>query len=200
MNLKKAFASALITAFALTCWSVMGEPALSEATEDDEKGPSLVGVKTCRMCHMRKACGSQYRVWKDGPHAHAYETLSSPDALELAMTLGLGHPQEEAACLKCHATAFPVIKHLKDLKITIEEGVSCESCHGPGSDYRQIETMKAIFAGEIKGESVGLSEIDSETCTACHNEESPAYKEFDFVERAADIAHPFPEGYKEEEG
>jgi hypothetical protein len=33
----------------------------------------------------------------------------------------------------------------------------------------------------------------AETCHGCHNEESPTFKDFNFEERVAQIAHPYPE-------
>ena len=197
MTLKKALTSLMIAAFALTCISVVGGLAEDEKAAKEEPCPSFVGVKTCKMCHMKKSGGSQFGVWEKGPHATAYETLGNEESLALAKKLELGNPQEEAACLKCHVTAFPVMKDLETLKITLEEGVSCESCHGPGSDYKSKKTMTALFNDEISGESVGLREITEETCTVCHNEESPTYKEFDFAKRVAEVLHPYPEGYGE---
>ena len=35
----------------------------------------------------------------------------------------------------------------------------------------------------------GLTEA---TCIACHNEESPTFKSFNFEEKAAEVAHPRP--------
>ena len=35
-----------------------------------------------------------------------------------------------------------------------------------------------------------------ETCKACHNEESPSFKEFNFAEMSAKIAHPNPAAKK----
>jgi hypothetical protein len=79
-------------------------------------------------------------------------------------------------------------------KITLEEGVSCESCHGPGSGYQKKATMEGITAGEIAPASVGLVIPDAKTCTRCHTPEgNPFYKEFDFAKFAEKIAHPIPE-------
>ena len=111
----------------------------------------------------------------------------------------LGNPQEEPKCLKCHATAFAVMDSLENQTVTLEEGVSCESCHGPGSEYKSTKTMKALFAGEMDGESVGYWTISEKICLACHDPESPfTADEFDYEKSLAKIVHPYPEGYGEE--
>ena len=83
-------------------------------------------------------------------------------------------------------------------KVTNEEGVSCEACHGPGSGYYKMSTMKKLYAGEIEDATVGLAKPDEALCVKCHNEESPTYQPFDFATFSAKIAHPVPEKAKAE--
>jgi hypothetical protein len=77
-------------------------------------------------------------------------------------------------------------------KYKVEDGVGCESCHGPGGDYYKKKVMKAIYSGKQDGKALGLIEPDEKTCKKCHNEESPSYKPFDFKKRVKEIAHPVP--------
>ena len=86
---------------------------------------------------------------------------------------------------------------LANQKITLEEGVSCESCHGAGGDYWKKSTMEGLFKGEIEPASVGFRMPDEETCRGCHNEKNPFHKEFDFAAAKAKIAHPYPDGYRD---
>jgi len=74
----------------------------------------------------------------------------------------------------------------------MEEGVSCEACHGPGSQYKSLKVMKDIAAGTVKGADVGLATPDKTLCVKCHNTKSPTFKEFKFEEAAKKIAHPLP--------
>ncbi len=170
------------------------QPAIAEEGEKAESKYTLMGVKNCKMCHKKEASGNQFGIWEAGPHAKAFETLASEQAVAKAKELGLENPpQEEAQCLKCHVTAFPVMDDLANQKITLEEGISCESCHGPGSGYKSKKTMEGITAGEIEPASVGLLVPDEKTCVGCHNPENPFHKEFKFEERVKKIAHPIPE-------
>lgn len=170
-----------------------------------------VGSAKCKMCHNKVEKGAQYTKWLEGPHSGAFETLKSDESATIAAEKGIeGNAWEAPECLKCHATGFgdggyevkceafwnpaaddkagaKAVKRMEALK-----GVGCESCHGAGSKYKSSKAKKAIAAGEITAASVGLLEVNEATCVACHNEESPTYKPFDYEARNAEIAHPKP--------
>ena len=155
---------------------------------------SFEGVGRCKTCHKKPEQGEQFRLWSEGRHAKAFETLASEEAAAIAAEKGIENPQTADECLTCHVTAHGVAEELLGKRFKVEDGVGCESCHGAGGDYYKKKTMKALFAGEIEPESVGLVVQTEEVCTACHNEESPTFKEFNFEERVKEIAHPIPEG------
>ena len=75
-----------------------------------------------------------------------------------------------------------------NLTITDKEGVSCESCHGPGSLYKSMTVMKNLDQAKAKG----LIMPDENVCKKCHNSESPTYKEFKLDEMWKKIAHNHP--------
>jgi len=135
-----------------------------------------IGAKKCKMCHNKVEKGEQYNKWVAGPHAKAMESLNSDEA-------------KNPKCLKCHSTAGGGDQDLMTEYITVKEGVSCESCHGPGSVYKNLKIMKS------REESIknGLILPTKEVCVKCHNEESPNFKGFNFEEYTAKIAHPVPE-------
>ena len=162
--------------------------------QDSGKEFKYVGLKKCKMCHKSKKSGNQFGLWQERAHSKAYETLASEQSKQVAKEVGVtGDPQKAAECLECHVTAYKAAAELKESTLTMEEGVSCEACHGPGSEYKSMKTMKALYAGEIKGETVGLIEPTNEVCVTCHNEKSPTYKEFVYEEAVKKIAHPVPE-------
>ena len=158
-----------------------------------EKSNNYVGVKKCQMCHKTKKSGNQFGIWQSKKHAQAYATLATPEAKEAAKKAGVaGDPQKAKECLVCHVTAFEAPAANKEASLTVEEGVSCEACHGPGSEYKSMKVMKAITAGTTKGADVGLIEPTKEVCVKCHNPKSPTYKEFVYEEAIKAIAHPIP--------
>lgn len=173
-------------------------PAAASAAAPAAAKFDFIGVKKCSMCHKTEAKGGQFLKWEASAHAKAYATLQGDKAKAIAAEKKLAKPAHESPeCLKCHVTAFPVMASLATAKVTLEEGVSCESCHGPGSEYSKLATMKAITAGTQDLKAVGFAKPSATTCTRCHNSESPSFKgEFKFEEMAAKIAHPYLKGTK----
>jgi len=181
MNSKRSMAFSILVTGCLLI------PAAQPAVAEHE----IVGAAKCKVCHKSKT-GDQWKIWTESAHAEAFVTLGSPESWKIASERGLGDPQQEPACLKCHATRAS----LGDSAIVSEkgryadsEGVGCEACHGAGSDYRPRKIMIDPKAARLAGLLTDLSE---ESCTRCHNEQSPTYKSFDFEKRWGEIDHPVP--------
>ena len=153
--------------------------------------PEIIGAPKCKSCHKAKT-GDQWKAWTESAHAGAFETLSSDEAKKIAADKGLGDPQAEVACLKCHATRVFLgtgVAISEKAKYTDSEGVGCEACHGPGSDYKPKNIMTDPEAARAAGM---VSDRSLDACAGCHNEESPTFMAFDFEESWAKIAHPVP--------
>lgn len=154
-----------------------------------------VGVSKCKICHKTKKSGNQYGIWMKSKHAQAYEVLKGQKAAELAKKKGITKPPYEAPeCLQCHVTAYGVDASLLAPTFKKEDGVQCETCHGPGSDYKKRSVMKnrqKAIANGLKIYSVKDGSAEK-LCKQCHNPKSPSYKEFKFNEFWAKIKHPKP--------
>lgn len=185
---------------AIALLAVFGLPSAALAQEH-----LYVGVKKCRTCHKKELIGEQYQSWKDSPHAKAYESLKSAEALEIAKAKGLAKPPHQTdECLKCHATAHGLEASQMKYKLSLEDGVQCESCHGPGNDYRK----KKIMSDHDKSVAKGMLEPSDKRCRECHNDESPTWEKasfelangttvhFDFDLAKEKIAHPIPKDVK----
>ncbi len=133
-----------------------------------------VGSAKCKVCHNSPRVGAQYKIWENSKHAHAMEALKGADA-------------KNPKCLKCHSTYYEVPANLR-AGIKPSEGVSCESCHGPGSAYKSYGVMK----NRKKAIEKGLLIPNEKTCIKCHNKQSPNFKGFDYKTYFAKIAHPTP--------
>ena len=75
-----------------------------------------------------------------------------PEAKEIARLSGIPlEPRDSSMCLGCHATAADTEEWERDPTFQIEDGVQCERCHGPGSEYMAEEVMRdreaAVKAG-----------------------------------------------------
>ncbi len=151
---------------------------------------SYVGAAKCaKMCHKSKSKGEQYAVWLDSKHAKAYDDLTSPKSLEAAKKAGIaGDPQKAEKCLKCHVTGYGVAAKLLEPGYSVTDGVSCEACHGPGSEYGKLKIMK----DKKLSIAAGLIEPNEKVCVKCHNAESPFFKGFKFDEMMKKIAHAAP--------
>lgn len=148
-----------------------------------------IGVKMCGICHKKDETGNQLAKWQEGPHAKAYESLATAAAKETAAKLGITDPQTSGKCLKCHSTAYNFTEEIQTTKIKVEDGVTCESCHGPGQDYKSKKVMEDQAAAIAKG----LVHPPTQSCPLCHNEENPNFKEFNEEEYVGKIAHPNPQ-------
>lgn len=151
------------------------------------------GANQCKMCHNSPKKGAQFTKWSETAHSKAYVNLASPEAKKIAKEKGIEDPQKSDACLKCHVTGHgqPADNFGPKFKAE-EEGVGCEACHGAGSEYKKMKVMKDVYAGTVKGATVGLIKPSEKVCVTCHNSESSNYKEFKFAEFKAKIDHSMP--------
>lgn len=147
---------------------------------------TYVGAEKCKICHKTEKQGGQFPKWEESKHSKTFAALSSPDATARAQEMGVDNPTESPECLKCHAPLFDKASEFK------EEGVSCEVCHGPGSDYKKLSVMKdraaAVASGLILYDS---ADAIKKQCLSCH--ENAHGKTFDFEAAWEKIKHPVPE-------
>jgi hypothetical protein len=154
---------------------------------------SYVGAETCGMCHKTEKQGSQFSIWKSSAHSKAYETLKSEKANKIAQEKGFKTPAVETPeCLKCHASGYNVDASMLGKKFKVEDGVQCETCHGPGSDYKDMKVMKNKELA-MKNGLIIHDKIDN-FCINCHNAESPTFVDMNIEEAWQKIKHDIPKG------
>ena len=164
----------------------------ASGSAEEKTANKYVGVKTCSMCHKTEKSGNQFGIWQKSKHADAFNVLKTPKAAEVAKAKGVKGPASEAtACLECH-TITADAKSV-DKTFDVSDGVQCESCHGPGSAYKSMATMK----DHAKAVAAGLTDFKDDStkekaCKTCHNEKSPTYKPFKFNDEWAKIKHMRP--------
>jgi hypothetical protein len=114
-------------------------------------GPTS-GASACKSCHK-----PQHKWLSKDPHSSAMDTL--------------GEDASRVECVRCHSTSrgydssmasMGAEETLEDYRL--DEGVGCESCHGPGQTHIENPSKSNI---------VGLGETCPECiiegiCTSCH--------------------------------
>ena len=132
----------------------------------DEKHPVYVGAEACAECHRGAGMGHQHCKWLLSGHARAYASLAKPEAKRIARLSGVPeHPRESPICLGCHATGANAEEWERDETFHIEDGVQCETCHGPGSEYMDLDTM----VDPKMARAAGLIMPAKDDCMKCHN-------------------------------
>jgi hypothetical protein len=111
--------------------------------------PEFIGAGKCKFCHK-----VEYASWNETAHAKAFEKLKPEE-------------QTKEECLVCHATGSSA-----DLP-----GVQCEACHGAGSEYKGMKTMKDRELAVSKGLAPAPGE---DLCMTCHGEAPHEQPVFDY--------------------
>ncbi len=156
-----------------------------------QSGNTYIGAESCGMCHKSEKQGKQLLIWQNSAHSKAFEVLKTDTADQIAKEKGYTEPAAKTwECLKCHVTGYNLDATMLGKKFKIEDGVQCETCHGPGSAYKDMKIMKdkvlAIKNGLI------LPDKLEEFCVTCHNSESPTFVKFDVNEAWNKIKHNIP--------
>jgi hypothetical protein len=141
--------------------------------------PKYTGPGSCASpsCHGGVAPRSDNSVWQNeystwvvkDKHSQAFTALSLPVAVRMAKILGLPNAFSAPKCLACHALDVPEAERARTFDAS--DGVSCENCHGPASNWLGPHTTKAwthqqsVDAGMYDTRDVVHR---SEKCLTCH--------------------------------
>ncbi len=105
--------------------------------------PRYLGAGSCAAsnCHGASrvesvTVGSEHSIWiQSDPHANAHATLYTPKSRQIAENLRLQSAHTAAVCLNCHALNPDQPELTIEHRHTIQDGVSCESCHGAAEHW-----------------------------------------------------------------
>ncbi|MEK7269085.1 MAG: cytochrome c-550 CycA [Nitrospirota bacterium] len=140
--------------------------------------PAFEGRKKCSSCHK-----SQADSWGETAHAKAIDSLKPTTKTKTraeAMRKAKLDPKKDYTkdkdCIGCHVDGFG-----KEGGYEVQDpdkfltGVGCESCHGPGTDYRKIHRKAGEAFEKSKAVTPRQSLVDAgedfefaERCNACH--------------------------------
>jgi hypothetical protein len=101
-------------------------------------------------------------------HAKAYEVLLKDRSLVMAKNLNMAEPPAQSErCLVCHAMYAP--REARGPKFQLEDGVSCEACHGPAGVWLEnhIDRKYEDLLKEGMYNTRDLAKR-AEKCVQCH--------------------------------
>ena len=155
-----------------------GFERLGVYSQPSPHGDKFVGSKACQECHE-----SEYEVWNESGHGHAFKTLTE-----------LKPPRQfDPECLSCHVTGWepqqysPIDSGYANFETTPHlTSMGCENCHGPGSSHVALEQQaeeddsavdadrREALYGQMR---LTLKEASRDTCIRCHDlDNSPDFK------------------------
>ena len=129
------------------------------------------GIQPRSITKYGEVLQNEYSTWITADkHAQAYSSLKLPLGVQIAETLKLGKPEKAQRCLVCHAVSVPASEQLRAFDIS--DGVSCESCHGPASEWLGPH-VQAGMTHETLVKTYHLFDNNdlvqrSEKCLTCH--------------------------------
>lgn len=123
--------------------------------------------------------GDEYTHWaaKD-PHNRAFETLTKDASKAIATKMSIADASTAERCLSCHSVNAPA--SLRGQKFSLNEGVSCNACHGPSQKYMEPHATEGWTAKQRQAmghadllKTWGLYDTKplvarAEKCTSCH--------------------------------
>jgi len=170
--------------------------AFTNSTGNTADSFKYVGVDKCAsMCHKGDAKGKQLEIWQDSKHSLAFKNLQTPEADKIAKDKGFTTAAAETPqCVKCHTLGKDVSAAEFESTFDNTQGVQCETCHGPGSEYKKLSIMKDKAQAEANGLII---HTDKEAfCKTCHNADSPTFTSFNVDDAWAKIQHTDPNLHK----
>ena len=148
----------------------------------------------CTSCHEHD---DQVNWWYEDPHSTAADPLldNNPDYLRIAVAYGVGAggmTRGDQLCMQCHGT-YATGREAR----SVNDGVGCQRCHGPGADYsdmHQEDRDRALTLGMVALEDPSTR---ADKCSGCHYVTDPRLisvghptgADFDFVAANAAIKH-----------
>lgn len=157
-----------------------GAPADAGATERASSPGTYLGVASCASssCHgstqplqATRVLQNEYFTWLNSDrHARAYNVLFDNRSKRIARNMRLrGAPHKETLCLDCHSSNVPT--RLVSGVVDLEDGIQCETCHGPAGGWRAEHTEpgwtheKSVERGLV---DLRLTTVRAGTCLPCH--------------------------------
>ena len=154
-------------------------PAPARPAQDKFKYAGMAGCNT-KDCHGAEAAkGSpglnEYTIWKaQDPHAKAFTTLYKAPSKAIGAAMNIPKVFESPKCLSCHSKIVDAANVVADTKWSVQNGVSCEVCHGPAEKwFKPHATPKESNWAHKQSVEAGMADLREPydwavKCASCH--------------------------------
>jgi hypothetical protein len=177
---------ALIVFVTLTCL-----PSVCFA-QTEERPFQFIRTNSCQRCHKEAATRDaevgitervrmrEWQIWQEhDKHASAYKVLTEPRSQRMGQLLGKNVLAKETGCVQCHVSNAVEELWSPDCfrngqNLFVQEGVSCQACHGPASAWedehdetawqQKTPAQKAEFGFNALEDPVRRASM----CASCH--------------------------------
>lgn len=147
-------------------------------SDDGRRKWKYFGAASCggASCHgatkpLQERPGDEYTTWqKKDPHAKSFNTLFNEASTEMCEELDIEDASKDKKCTVCHSTDVP--KELQGDKYNVEDGVSCDGCHGPAEGWYKPHTKPHKYKDMLK---LGMWDTRNayrrgDVCIKCHSQ------------------------------
>ena len=140
-------------------------------------GPGACAASSChggvQPKNTTRILQNEFSIWAaQDKHARAYIVLSNPVSLRMGRMLQppIEQPNKSPKCLACHVLFVP--ENLRATTFKLDDGVSCENCHGPAAGWLGYHTTKD-WQYETAVNKLGMYDARdlgkrTEQCLTCH--------------------------------
>jgi len=146
------------------------------SSKDISANTKYVGAEGCK-CHK-----SEISDWEFSHHAKSFDLLKPGKRKSRKKKAHLDPYKdytEDEKCIECHVTGFRKEGGFIDIDSTPQmAGVGCESCHGPGSEYRILHKNKSLDFSHLEAKKLGAlyGSVDPSVCNKCHQHKNNPFK------------------------
>lgn len=151
-------------------------------------GPGACSSTTCHgsiaPMTINRVKQNEYSVWiTRDKHSKAFAALTNPVGRRMGEILKIGKSETAQKCLACHALDVPEGERARTFEMN--EGVSCENCHGPAAAWLGPHTERD-WKHEDSVAKLGMVDTRdiikrTERCLTCHLGNNEKYVDHEMI-------------------
>lgn len=156
-------------------WSFLLLVACCASAVANDESVKFLGSNSCSSSSCHGGAGekrSQFITWsRKDFHTRAYAILLNARSARIGEALSINQPQSNGRCTICHSPFQSVSPDRLATTARIDEGVSCENCHGAAEPWLRGHTRSDwTYATRV---SAGMHDlrnlyVRANACVACH--------------------------------